>query len=421
MPPAVTSSRRAAPGAVVIGGRLPALSAVRSLGRQGVRVAVVATNAVHIAQYSRWAGEGHQLLEFQQRPDRLLELLEGKRKHWEGWALFATDDQALEALSRNRDSLEKSYRVVAPPHEVSQQLLRKDLLHEVARDLGVEIPEIYGYASPPLLDDAEIRYPVVVKPVESYRFLERFGKKLFIAGDRDELRRHIETLEAAGLEAQVIDLIPGPDTQFYNYSLYLDRRGEVLAELGMHKLRKSPPFFGVCRVAEVAEAAALREPTLRILKRIGWWGMANAEFKLDPRDGRFRLMEINGRCFLMQGLAMAAGIDYPGIAWREAVLGERSRVKARDWDGVWVNAIDDLYHMLMFRRLEGLTLRRYLAPWRRPKAFAIWSREDWKPFAMHFVFGLRKAAHMAFDRGYREEVTGRVQSLDAGGTRSIST
>jgi predicted ATP-grasp superfamily ATP-dependent carboligase len=172
-------------------------------------------------------------------------------------------------------------------------------------------------------------------------------------------------------------------------------------------------------VGEVADASSLREPMLRILRRIGWWGMANAEFKLDPRDGCLRLMEINGRCFLMQGLALAAGINYPYIAWREAVLGEHARIEPRDWDGVWLNAIDDLYHMLLFRRLEGLSLRQYMAPWTRPKVFAIWSRNDWKPFLMHCAFGLRKAARMAFKSEYRTAVLEQVQPVHPGAiTRS---
>lgn len=403
------------PGAVVIGGRLPALSTVRALGSQGVPVAVVTTSSVHIAQFSRWAKEHHDLPEFQQQPESLLDLLERHRGRWRGRALFATEDQGLELLSRHRDTLEPCYRVVAPPHDVTRQLLRKDLLHQVAAAEGVELPIVYGTASEATMDRGEIRYPVVIKPIESYRFVERFGKKLFIAHDRDALAHSIAALTGTGIAAQVVEFIPGPDSQFCNYSVYLDRDGETLAELGMRKLRKSPPFFGVCRVAEVADAAEMREPTLRILRRIGWWGMANAEFKRDPRDGSLRMMEINGRCFLMQGLALAAGINYPFMAWREAVLGERERVEHRDWDGVWLNEIDDLYHMLMFRHVEGLSLRQYLAPWTRPKAFAIWSRRDWKPFLMHFAHGARKVARMAFDSNYRGEVAARVQPIDSPG------
>lgn len=402
------------PGAVVIGGRLPALSTVRSLGRRGVPVAVIPTSPSHIAQYSRHARERHAVLDFPQRPERLLVLLETHRDRWHGWALLATDDAGLEFLSQNRDELEKSYRVVAPDFDVAKQLLRKDRFHLVAREVGAELPHLYGRATRAVAEAQEFRFPVVVKPVESHRFLECLGVKIFVARDRAELLEFVDSLPAMELEAEILDLIPGPDTQSYNYACYIDRSGEVLAEVTLRKLRKSPPFFGVGRVAEVVagpDIPELREMTLAILRRIGWWGMASAEFKLDPRDGRFRIMEINGRCFLMQGLAMAAGVDFPWIAWREAVLGERTRMQSSGWNGVWVNVIDDLYHFLFFRRVEGLSVRQYLEPWVRPKEFAIVSLSDPKPFFMHCVFGVRKAVRMALDRGYRTAVAGRVQSI----------
>jgi D-aspartate ligase len=400
-------------GAVVVGGRLPALSTVRALGSRGIPVAVIATSPTHIAQFSRWGVERHDLLQFPQHPESLLELLDRQRPHWRDWVVYATDDQALEILSRNRSTL-SDYRVAAPPWEVTRRLLRKDLLHETAGVLGVPTPTIYGYARPPMVADTEVRYPVLVKPVESHLFARRFDRKLFAARDPTELAARIADLEGTGLEAQVVEYIPGPDSEFYNYSLYLDDRGEVLAELGMRKLRKSPPFFGVCRVGEVADVPELREPTLRILRHIGWRGMANAEFKRDPRDGRFRLIEINGRCFLMQGLAMAAGIDYPHIAWQELVEGRHARIEPRSWDGVWINLIEDLYYLLAHRRSEGLSVRQYAVAWLRPKTFAIWSRDDPKPFLWHCGFGVRKVARMVTNRSYRAQVAGRVQPVRRG-------
>jgi D-aspartate ligase len=414
MPSRIATPIEPPPGAVVIGGRLPALSAVRSLGRRGVPVAVVPTNAVHIAQYSRYSREHHALLDFQRRPERLLALLETQRDRWRGWALLATDDPALEFLSRHRDELEKTYRVVAPALDAATKLLHKDAFHRIAREVGVDMPISYGRATREAAEAAELRFPVVVKPVESHRFLEHFGVKIFVAHSRAELLEFVESLSSTGLEAEILDLIPGPDTQSFNYTCYLDRSGDVLAEATLHKLRKSPPFFGVVRVAEVAhgpDIPELREMTLAILRHIGWWGMASAEFKLDPRDGRYRIMEINGRCFLMQGLAMAAGVDFPWIAWREVVLGERTRMHVSGWNGVWVNAIDDLYHFFFFRRLEGLSVRQYIESWIRPKAFAILSLSDPMPFLMHCVFGIRKALRMVIDRRYRTAVVGQVQSI----------
>jgi cation diffusion facilitator CzcD-associated flavoprotein CzcO len=49
------------PGAVVIGGYLAGLGAVRALARQGVPVAVVVTRANGVAHDFRWVAERHVL------------------------------------------------------------------------------------------------------------------------------------------------------------------------------------------------------------------------------------------------------------------------------------------------------------------------------------------------------------------------
>ncbi|MGH9907745.1 MAG: hypothetical protein ACRD8U_19420, partial [Pyrinomonadaceae bacterium] len=242
-------------------------------------------------------------------------------------------------------------------------------------------------------------------------FVSRFGVKLFVARDRTELQRHIQELRAAGLRAQILDLVPGPDSLFYNYTVYIDRAGQPIAELPMRKLRKSPPFFGVVRVAEITKVPQLREPTLNLLRHIEWRGMASAEYKLDPRDGRYRLMEINGRCFLIHALARRAGVNYPLLAWREAVLGEKVSASPNGWDGVWIHLLDDIYYGVFYRGVEQLSLREYLAPYRRPKCYAVWSASDPKPFLMQCYLNLRKAATAAVSARDRAIFRSRVQGM----------
>ncbi len=302
------------PGAVVVGGSITGLSSVRALAAHGVPVAVVATSSRDVAHHSRFASESHQLLDLQERPESVLELLEARARDWRGRVVLTNHDEVATLLAQHRERLERWYRIVTPPWEVTRHLLHKDLTHAAAQASGVEVPRTYGEASLATAAREDIAFPVLVKPVESRPFVARFGVKLFVARDRDELRRRVQEVLDAGLRAQIVDLVPGADDRFYSYTVYIDRHGEPGAELCMRKLRKSPPFFGVVRVAELASAPELREPTLALLRHIGWRGMASAEYKRDPRDGRFRLMEINGRSFLIQGLALRAGVNYPLLA-----------------------------------------------------------------------------------------------------------
>ena len=56
---------------------------------------------------------------------------------------------------------------------------------------------------------------------------------------------------------------------------------------------------------------------LRLLKALGFHGISQVEFKRDPRDGRYKLMEVNPRLWQWHGLAAACGVDLPLIAYRD--------------------------------------------------------------------------------------------------------
>jgi len=411
-------SARSECGAIVVGGSITGLSSLRAFASHGIPVAVVATDRRDVAPYSRWASETHRLDDVQADPESVLDLLERQARRWRGRVVLTNLDEVAILLARHRERLERWYRIVTPPWDTIRHVMQKDLTYAAAREVGVDAPRSYGEASLETAALDDVVFPVVVKPVESRPFVVRFGVKLFVAHDRDELRRRVEDVLAAALRAEIIDLVPGPDDLFYSYTVYIDRYGDPAAELCTRKLRKSPPFFGVARVAEVASRSELREPTLALLRRIGWRGMASVEYKLDPRDGRHRLMEINGRSFLIQGLAQRAGVNYPLLAWRESVLGENVSAAFNGWGGVWIHLLDDLYYGLFHRAVEGASVRQYLTPYGRPKIFAVWSADDPKPFLMQGYHALRHVAAASLDGEIRAALRSHVQGMPAGNGHS---
>jgi predicted ATP-grasp superfamily ATP-dependent carboligase len=259
----------------------------------------------------------------------------------------------------------------------------------------------------------DIFYPVVVKPLESALFWETFGKKLIVARNRAELTAAVDQMRLAGIEAEVLDLVPGADGRFANYTVYMDRHSQPVAEFSFRKLRKAPPFYGVARAAEVADIPQLREPTIALLQRIGWQGMASAEYKLDPRDGRYRLMEINGRCFLTHGLPTRCGVNYPLLAWREHSLGEAVRAQPNGWRGVWLHLHADLLYTAVQERGPDWSWREFIRSYRGPWVDAVWSSKDPMPFLAQWAGTMRKAVRGVRDVHQYGQIRRRFQSMPA--------
>lgn len=378
------------PGAVVVGGHVNGLTVARALKQAGVAVAVVRTRKYDLAHVSRAVVESTRLEEFPRRNEALLELLEARRDDWKRWTVYPTDDLALSLLLDHSERLAAwGYRAVTPPEDAARTLLEKDRTLALARKLGVETPVDYGEAQSTSLDPHRLRWPVVLKPDESHLFREAFpGRKAFLAENAGEFATFRHMLADARIRASVLDFIPGPDSTFFNYSVYRTPQGEFLGGFPMRKLRKTPPFFGVCRVAHAdvspEHAQAMRESVEAMLAAVDYRGMANAEFKLDRRDGRLRLMEVNVRPFLMQGLPLRAGVAYARMAWQDFTLGERPTFDDNGWRGAWIHLHADVGNALAYRREEALSFGEYLRPYRMPHAWAVWSASDPKPFLLQW-------------------------------------
>jgi D-aspartate ligase len=385
-------------GAIVVGGWVNGLGIVRALGAGGFASTVVRTRPWDIAHRSRWARERADLCDLDERPEALADLLERRRRAWAGAAVLPTNDGALAALAAAPEALLASYRILAPPREAIPFLLDKRRMLDAARAVGLDVPLSFGPASAATAARDDLRFPVVVKPVVGHLFQARFGSKLLEARDRAELQAQIARVELAGAACDVFDLVPGADAELYSHSLYVDSRGEPSPGLTVRKRRQSPPRFGVARVAEiVAEVPALREATIALVRHIGLRGAATAEFKRDPRDGRWRFLEVNGRSVIYNALLRRGGLDVAALAWADVVCGERVRPRVGDWRGVWIHLHADVLYFLARQRAHPLGVSEFLAPYRRRRVFAVWSATDPLPFLAQWA---RTAAQATTARNF---------------------
>lgn len=150
-----------------------------------------------------------------------------------------------------------------------------------------------------------LSYPVVVKASSSAQFHEvEFAGKLKVAyaDDATELRQLIETMAAAGLQAEVVlqEFIPGSDENMGAVNAFCDPAGRVRFLLfGQVLLEEATPNGLGNSVAQITGGAHAHDEAIgharRLLEHVGWTGFANLDLKRDPRDGRYRFLELNPR------------------------------------------------------------------------------------------------------------------------------
>lgn len=402
------------PPCIVLSSHVTGLWVTRTLGRRGVAVRVLPVGDADLGQFSRLASAREAV--FRGDVDSLAALLMANGPRWEGSVLLATSDLALETLARHGSSLGEHYRLRVPPWETVRLLLRKNDTACIASRRGIDVPANYGPVGAPGVPRPEVRFPVVIKPNDSFRFEQRFGKKLLVAGGRTEFVRQLELVRQERIDGEILELIPGPDSLSFNYTGYYDSSQRLVAGFALRKIRKSPPFFGIGRVIETLEdaeiAGRMEAATTAFVREAGWYGPVSGEFKLDARDrNRLVLMEVNGRCSFVQQLALQCGIDYAWIAYQDAAFGTLPCVSPRAWEGVLIHLRADILNAILYRGIEQLSLKQLAAPYLRRKAWAVWDYRDPLPFFGEWGRALREGLQLMGSASQRVRLRSRGMTV----------
>jgi D-aspartate ligase len=322
-PDAVRTSRARAdrPPVLVLGGSLTALGVIRCLGRQGVR-AFVHGAGERAVEWSRWHHRYPGPADAPTTPQGLERLLASSPET--RMVLMPASDPWLMAVASRPADPAAHFVSSTPPSEVAATLVDKGRLALALDRWEVPHPRTIHAKTAEEARAAVAAGPgdAFLKPRDSHAFQLRFGVKAFrLATPETALARACEALDA-GLEFVIQEYVPGPATCHYFVDGFVDREGVVRALFARRRLRMHPPDFGNSSALVSVEHATLEgavEPLQRLLAGIRYRGIFSAEFKRDPRDGAFKLLEVNARPWIFVEFAERAGVNVCEMAYRDAL------------------------------------------------------------------------------------------------------
>lgn len=297
---------------MLLGGDANTMAITRSLGRRGISVRV-SCKSEELAAHSRYCGASFPFPEGVSPAEFWGELLLATdRATFGGSVLMPCSDDALEFLADHRDALQARYLLDDYSPELIRAMLDKQRTAEMAQALDVAAPAFLPINGLSDLEGVEqvVRFPLIVKPVHSHLFQRHYpGRKYLAPSNSDELRRRAEELLDKGLRLLVCELIPGPDSLMSSYYTYITPGGDALFRLTKRIVRRFPVNEGgaTYHISDwLPETAELGQ---KFFRGIGLKGLGNVEFKLDPRDGKLKLIESNLRFTQSHQLLVDVGMD----------------------------------------------------------------------------------------------------------------
>jgi len=375
------------------------LSAIRCLGIHGIHVtAIDYSEKETYGFHSRYCSEALIAPHYKKDPEGFLSfLIDYAKKQDSPPVLFPCADQYVEFVDEHLPELRKYYLIPQTEQGLYTKLMKKHILYSMAKDHGVLVPETLSPNEENLIQKVEetIKYPCIVKPVDSAAFVAKFRRKVFKVHNSDELLDALKKSSEAGLEVMIQRIIPGFDDHMYTFDAYMNQEGKVTHTVTCQKFRQYPINFGASVYTGQRFVPEIQDIGTKFFEAIKYKGFAEIEFKKDSETGRFYLIEVNVRITNLNSLLYKTGINIPYITYRELTGNPvEPHFVTHDTNIVFWYAFEDFLAVRDYIRTGQLTLSQVLRSYFKPKAYAIWDPKDPKP-AFAFlrklaIHGLRK-------------------------------
>ncbi|MFX0202491.1 MAG: ATP-grasp domain-containing protein [Candidatus Hodarchaeota archaeon] len=368
-------------GAVITGGDFQGLGVLRTLAKKGIPVILLDSDHC-ISRYSRFDKKFIRSPRSSHKEDYLNFLIDlAKKEKIHGWVIFPNDDGVVYILSKYKNVLEEFYRIPTPPWDVIRNVYVKENTYQFAEKHEISIPKTYYPKSQEELMELDLRYPVVIKPSVRGQFFDKFKVKALKIGNKRELIKKYGQVCSFIDPSEILiqDFIPGGPANLYSFCPFF-KDGKTVTSITARRFRQHPMDFGQASTfAELVDLPEIKGLSEKFLRLIGFYGIAEVEFMRDPRDGEYKLLEINPRIWGWHSLAIAAGVDLPYIIYQDSI-GEKIEVQPPLNDLKWVRLVTDIPTAFVEILRGRIKITDYLASIKGKKEFAVFSLYDPLPF-----------------------------------------
>lgn len=366
-------------GVIVLGGHVQGLGIIRIFGENNIPCILLDDTSINIARHSRYC-----LQFFKYSKGKLLDYLFdfSRKREYRNWLLIPTNDYQVEVLSKNKNELEKFYKVGTDDWEVVEKCYNKILTYQIALDSKIDIPHTYFPKNIDDLDNASIKYPCIIKPAVMYKFYSKLKKKVLKCHDKAELIENYKmALEIISSDEIIVqEIIPGDSENQYS-ACFLYDGDKPLVSLAARRKRQHPIDFGnATTFAETVFDYRLVEISKTFLNKINYKGICEVEFKYDIRDGKYKLLEINPRTWKWHYIAKATGSDFLVGLYQNIYY--RQKIEQNKWPTAsWQHLLTDYPIILKLRKRK-----QKHEEMKRNTVYAVFSLSDIRPFVFEKIY-----------------------------------
>ncbi len=242
--------------------------------------------------------------------------------------LLGCNDTYVRMIIENRGTLEEQYILPYIDEALMNRLILKESFYELCDELHIDHPKTYLISKQDRLTKlGDVTFPVIVKPSNSVTYWDkRFEgmKKVYKAQSMEELTAIVDLVYSSHYQDALImqDFIPGDDANMRVLTCYSERNGKVKMMCLGHVLLEehTPGGLGNHAAILTEHDAPLMAKIKELLEKIGYVGFSNFDIKYDPRDGQYKVFELNVRQGRSNYYVTGAGCNIARLLVEDRVL-----------------------------------------------------------------------------------------------------
>jgi predicted ATP-grasp superfamily ATP-dependent carboligase len=369
------------PSVIIVEGHVQGLSNLRSIAELGVITWVIDKKKC-IASASKYCSHFLQCPDFITTEFTEFLMKIGEQYDLKNCLLIPSNDHAVYNIASNKTRLSKHYKIVGFDIDIIDIIYDKSKLLHLAEREGVAIPATQYFTSNSEKLQNSISLPVLTKGRHGLTFYKTIGKKALISTSEEQLKNDLASIEQKLplIETFTQEVIPfDGKNKTISFTAYSEN-GEIKTFWMGEKLREHPIQFGTATLAVSIRNEECLKQSQVLLKSLNYTGVCEIEYLLDPRNNKYKLIEINPRTWLWVGLAKECGIDYAKILYHRANDIPYDFKTEYSLGIMWYNPITDLVYSTIAIFKGKLSVFSYIRTLFAPKKInAFFHKGDLKP------------------------------------------
>lgn len=383
---------------VILGGYVNGYGIVRGLGEKGIHSILIERKGIKsAATASKYVKKTYYFSD----PDLektvfLQEMIDlGKQIAPNKGILFPTHDEYVITLWENQTLLSPYFEFPMSEWDKVERMINKKKLYKLCEEVGIDYPkteEVKTYIEYKNVIE-QFRFPIILKPsVWDTQLIKTLGKKVIIFYDQAEAEIFIKKVyENLHREALLLiqEYIEGNIEDMPDVTVLCDREGKIKCWTVAIKKRQFPPQTGTATMTtllspDLPMCQEVYSLTKKLVEKIKFYGVCDAEYMYDVRDNSYKMMEVNTRFHMQNYMICASGVNMAYYIYCEQQGKSYEYCPTSTRLVSWCKPIEDKYNAIKYNKKNykgfGMTKKEWKATIPIETIGIVDNRRDFKVF-----------------------------------------